>query len=76
MGDTSVDFDFGHDGRTDGFDAWRLWRFAKQFPNRYGTWQELDVVEQALQDLIERGVAAGSGHESDNLFYIIQRSGG
>ncbi|MDL2275966.1 hypothetical protein LJC22_07565 [Desulfosarcina sp. OttesenSCG-928-G10] len=30
--DCFIDFDFGPNGRFDGFDAWRLFDFAKQFP--------------------------------------------
>src|SRR5689334_16822660 len=35
LGTIEVDFDFGPDGRTDGFDAWRLWDFARQSPAKY-----------------------------------------
>lgn len=29
IGDTTTDFDFGPGGETDGFDAWRLFRFSE-----------------------------------------------
>jgi hypothetical protein len=28
LNDKTIDFDFGEDDRIDGFDTWRLWKFA------------------------------------------------
>jgi hypothetical protein len=48
FGDYFVDFHFGPDGRCDGFDAWRLWIFARQFPEEYPEYQEVAAVELEL----------------------------
>jgi hypothetical protein len=48
-----VDFDFGQQGQTDGFDEWRLWKFCEQRPNIYAfeTHQALvDCVQHALKE--------------------------
>lgn len=68
---TEVDFDFGPDGRTDGFDAWRLWTFARQNAARYPKLQRREDVEAALACLeasgeIERPRSAPSPH----LWYL------
>lgn len=46
-----VDFDFGPDGRTDGFDWWILYQFADNFPERFRVFNESEVVESALAEL-------------------------
>jgi hypothetical protein len=46
-----VDFDFGPHGRSDGFDAWRLNQYTKQFPDQFPELQDLRAVEDALEDL-------------------------
>jgi hypothetical protein len=68
--EVDVDLDFGPGGRADGFDAWRLWRFAKQFPTRYPDLQERDALERALQALVDEGVVVASGVEHDHLLYL------
>jgi hypothetical protein len=52
--DYDVDFDFAGVSEV-GFDAWRLWRYAKQFPDRYPSYQELDAVEAALARSLTEG---------------------
>ncbi|MCX6119259.1 MAG: hypothetical protein NT027_17105 [Proteobacteria bacterium] len=68
--DIDLDFDFGVRGRADGFDSWRLWRFAKQFPGKYPELQHLDDVEIALRALSEAGIVCPSGDERDSLLYL------
>lgn len=67
--DIDLDFDFGPGGRADGFDAWRLWRFAKQFPGKYPDLQQRNAVEKALQVLVDQGVVRPSDAERDSLLY-------
>jgi hypothetical protein len=67
---TDLDFDFGPGGRADGFDAWRLWQFAKQYPTRYRDLQQLDQVKDALKALEEGGIVRPSGAEHDYLLYL------
>jgi len=50
-----VDFDFGPDGRTDGFDAWRVWDFAKKNAAKYPTFQDCESVDEAMRRLERSG---------------------
>ena len=47
-----VEFDFGPDGRHDGFDGWRLWIFAQSRPKDYPQFQRLEIVESMLGELV------------------------
>lgn len=51
-----VDFDFGPDGRYDGFDGWRLWTLAQSLPDEYPQFQRLEVVESVLGELVTDGL--------------------
>lgn len=53
--DAEVDFDFGPDGRYDGFDGWRLSIFAESRPQDYPQFQRLEVVESVLGELVTEG---------------------
>lgn len=65
-----VDFDFGPGGRADGFDTWRLWLFATQFPTKYPNFQRQDQVEKALNTLIAAGIVKRCRAEGDPLLYL------
>lgn len=72
--DYDVDFDFAAPDKV-GFDAWRLWRFANQFPERYLDYQELSAVEAAVDAIVTDGVAARvadayPGEANGNLFLL------
>ena len=51
-----VDFDFGPDGRFDGFDGWRLWQFAAHHQEQYPQFQREAVVESVLGELVADGL--------------------
>lgn len=66
-----VDFDFGPDARTDGFDAWRLWNFAHQQPATYPQFQQLEDVEMALERLGRSGeIECQRTAPSPHLWYL------
>ncbi len=70
----SVDFDFGPEGRTDGFDAWRLHLFAEQFPDETHFHDEA-VVAAALAELQRAGMVAKPGWTpSPHLYYLAEQS--
>lgn len=68
-----VNFDFGQDGRYDGFDVWRLWHFAKQSPTKYPAFRSEDHVSTAMQPLIENGAVVRSSDPHDRNFYLPGR---
>jgi hypothetical protein len=55
--DRIIDFDFGNWTET-GFDAWRLWSYANQFPKDYPDYQDLTSVEMALKSSEDEGKIA------------------
>ena len=72
--DHEVDFDFATD-REVGFDAWRLWVYAEQFPEQYPEYQELAAVEGSLAECqsdgtISRVASMYPGESNDNLFRL------
>jgi hypothetical protein len=69
-----VDFDFGTHGRIDGFDAWRLFRFAEQRPIQYPHLHEWEVVKTGLQELQRLGIAVPSDDERDQLVYLCEEA--
>lgn len=69
-GDVDVDFDFGVDGRYDGFDWWRLWLFAAQRPQRYPDFVDKQYVRDALERLLNDGLLVVSSSEYGRLLYL------
>ena len=68
--DYEVDFDFGQEGRTDGFDLWRLTGYLSSCKDKYPGYSQ----EQLKHDFI---AAVSSGEinklqdSSSNLYYLI-----
>jgi uncharacterized protein DUF6896 len=70
--DGSVDFDFGHDGRTDGINPWMLGEFAESA----GAIGEGFTDRQVVKGLLQDGVQEGWVHQpflalQDELFYLM-----
>ena len=70
FGSIVVDFDFGPNGRYDGFDAWRLSLFAKSVPNHLQFRDDAPLHEELLDllntgELVRHGISLGS-----HLFYV------
>ncbi len=55
FGTLVVDFDFGPNGRFDGFDAWRLHLFAESMP-QYNQFANVDCVQTHLTELFNSGL--------------------
>ena len=75
--DYDVDFDFATRDEA-GFDAWRLWMFAKQFPERYPDYQERSAVEAGVDAIVAEGTAARApvaclGEVNDKLFLLAPK---
>lgn len=68
-----VDFDFGPDGRYDGFDGWRLWILAQSLPSEYPMFQRQEVVESVLGELVTDGVVHRPRWEpSPHICYLAE----
>ena len=65
--DAKVDFDFGPEGRHDGFDAWRLHIFAQSQPQVYPEFQDMAVVAASVVFLDRRYSLEGKTMTDANL---------
>jgi hypothetical protein len=66
-GTRRVDLDLGNEGQIDGFDAWRLFRFAEN--NRMSTkFRSHGDVEVALKKAVKSGEVV---QFTDDLYYLI-----
>nr|WP_143066881.1 hypothetical protein [Sphingobium sp. YR768] len=60
-----MDFDFAYSNDI-GFDAWRLWSYAKQFPERYPD-NDKAAVEHELEEAVGAGLVEPCGGHSNLL---------
>lgn len=66
-----IDWDFGYDGRLDGFDFWRLWIFAKDSTNQFPEFKEKETLERAFNEAGNLGIIHKRfKHFQDNLYYL------
>jgi hypothetical protein len=63
-----VDFDFGAEGQIDGFDAWRLYDFARNDLARYGFASENEIAS-AVAETANLGDLIFSGYI---LYYVTE----
>jgi hypothetical protein len=68
--DFEIDFDFGPRGRSDGFDLWRLSKYARQFKNRFPEYQQKSRLEEAFEELKRNGVITQS-FPAECLLYFM-----
>jgi len=60
VGDQTIDVEFAGGGRV-GFDACRLWRFARQNPAVWPQFRDLPEVQQALDDALDQRLIHPAG---------------
>ena len=75
-GDEHIDFDFGFDGRTDGFNDWWLGRFASEHFDEFAEFTDGDHLRTQLALAREAG-AIGRPYVShqDTLDYVLDHRG-
>jgi hypothetical protein len=70
-----IDFDFGFDGRTGGFNEWWLAKFVEQRPSRFPRFQDPDLLRMALSEAEEEGTISKLYEvRQDSLFYLTRRA--
>jgi hypothetical protein len=67
-----VDFDFGPNGRTDGFDAWRLYNYACEFPEKHAKYTNFATVESELNQYIQENMVKKMDNSTSNLYFFTQ----
>ncbi|MBK5550774.1 hypothetical protein JFU49_10915 [Pseudomonas sp. TH03] len=50
-----IDFDYGPNGRTDGFDVWRLYLLACELPLQHEKYTDIQVLKSDIEEYIEMG---------------------
>ena len=66
----SIDWDFGHDGRMDGFDLWRLKLFLEERPDLQRI-LPLAALKQSFEEAVRDGsVISPWRMQNDNLYYL------
>ncbi|UVM52597.1 hypothetical protein LOY38_11445 [Pseudomonas sp. B21-015] len=65
-----VDFDFGPNGRTDGFDAWRLYNYACESPEKYAKYTNVATVESELNQYIQEDMVKKIDNFTSNLYFL------
>ncbi|WP_448654326.1 DUF6896 domain-containing protein [Pseudomonas fluorescens] len=65
-----IDFDYGPDGRVDGFDAWRLYIYACELPRRYKKYTNKEFLEHEFNAYLKTGKAKKIEDSASNLYFI------
>ncbi|WP_085641175.1 MULTISPECIES: hypothetical protein [unclassified Pseudomonas] len=68
--DYCIDFDFAPDERTDGFDAWRLYNYACEFPEKYASYTNLRTIETILKEYEEQKIIQKIENSTSNLYFL------
>ena len=65
-----VDFDYGPEGRTDGFDAWRLYNFACEKIEKYEKYNDLNLIKTEIEKYAHEGKIGKIESSYSNLYFI------
>jgi len=66
---TVVDYDYGHEGRIDGFDLWRLTNYGVQF-NEFKEFILSEELKNSFNSSLTSGELVKSKSLHDNLYYL------
>ncbi len=66
-----VDWDFGNNGRLDGFDAWRLWVFADEGTDNFPEFKQQEVLNKAFQEAEIQGIIYRQNRVNENNLYYL-----
>jgi hypothetical protein len=68
--DLCIDFDYGPDDRTDGFDVWRLYIFACELPLKYKKYTDKGVLENEFKEYVTLGKVEKISSSTDELYFL------
>ena len=69
-----VDFDYGANGRIDGFDEWRLCGFISTRRKQYPNVQESDIKKWFQGAIEAKEIKKADSREYGNLYYLEQNT--
>ncbi|WP_416364935.1 DUF6896 domain-containing protein [Pseudomonas sp. NFX183] len=70
LSEICIDFDYGPDGRVDGFDAWRLYMYACELPCKYKKYTDKESLEREFNEYLKKGKAKKIEGSTSNLYFI------
>jgi hypothetical protein len=66
-----IDWDYGFEGRVDGFDHWRLIQFAEDSTDNFPEFRDSDLLGTVFGEAIKKGLIHQPFlSQQDNLFYL------
>jgi hypothetical protein len=72
--DRVIDWDFGYDGRLDGFDLWRLKLFAAEVTDRFPEFEEKETLDKTFREAATQGLIERRYKEfQDRLYYLSSK---
>lgn len=64
-----IDFDYGPDGRVDGFDPWRLYTYACELPHKYKKYTNKEFLDCEFKKYLNKGTAKKIDGAMSNLYF-------
>ncbi|WP_419711299.1 DUF6896 domain-containing protein [Pseudomonas sp. NFX224] len=68
-----IDFDYGTDGRTDGFDVWRLYLLACELPSQYKKYTDKKVLKSEFDEYIAMGKLEKMSPDTNDLYVFKEQ---
>jgi hypothetical protein len=65
-----IDFDYGPEGRTDGFDVWRLYIFACESPQKYKKYTDKNVLKAEFEEYLNLGSFEKMSDSPGGLYFF------
>ncbi len=65
-----IDFDYGPEGRVDGFDLWRLFIYACERPDKYDKYTNKEFLENDFNEYLKLGKAKKIPGGMSSLYFI------
>lgn len=70
LSEICIDFDYGPDGRVDGFDAWRLYMYACEIPHKYEKYTDKEFLDREFNEFLKKGTAKKIKESMSNLYFM------
>ena len=68
--DHCVDFDFGPEERTDGFDSWRLYNYATEHSEKYPKYKTQESIEVELKKYEQENIIKKLENSYSDLYFF------
>jgi len=69
----TVDFDFQFEGRTEGFDSWRLWEYVQSCKEKYPGIESLEMIEKDISTLANSGLIKKTEQPPSPHLYVFSK---